>query len=113
MQLHTGYFGTLDNESAYSVDTVPTGMVVTDTVQFYLPDDGKMFTNGIVITDILIVGQDVIEDYGEVDDSGYVSILTKVNGKALFRDITLTASDVNALPSSTVVPTIIFKDWRV
>lgn len=36
-----------------------------------------------------------------VDLSGYVPTTTKVNGKALSGDITLSASDVSALPSST------------
>ena len=41
-----------------------------------------------------------------VDLSGYVPTSRTVNGKALSSDISLTASDVSALPSSTVIPTI-------
>lgn len=37
---------------------------------------------------------------------GAVPTTRKVNGKALSSDITLTASDVSALPSSTVIPTV-------
>lgn len=37
---------------------------------------------------------------------GAVPTTRKVNGKALSADITLSASDVSALPSSTVIPTI-------
>lgn len=37
---------------------------------------------------------------------GAVPTTRKVNGKALSADISLTASDVSALPSSTVIPTI-------
>ena len=41
-----------------------------------------------------------------VDLSGYVPTSRTVNGKALTSNISLTASDVSALPSSTVIPTI-------
>ena len=40
-----------------------------------------------------------------VDLSGYVPTSRTINGKALSSDITLTASDINALPSSTSIPT--------
>lgn len=39
-----------------------------------------------------------------VDLSGYVPTSRKINGKALTSDITLSASDVSALPSSTSIP---------
>lgn len=41
-----------------------------------------------------------------VDLSGYVPTSRTVNGKALTGNITLSASDVSALPSSTTIPTI-------
>lgn len=40
-----------------------------------------------------------------VDLSGYVPTSRTVNGKALSSNITLSASDVSALPNSTVIPT--------
>lgn len=40
--------------------------------------------------------------------SGDVPTTRKVNGKALSSDITLSASDVNALPSDTIIPTILY-----
>lgn len=40
-----------------------------------------------------------------IDLSGYVPTSRKVNGKALTGNISLTASDVGALPSSTAIPT--------
>ena len=43
---------------------------------------------------------------GMVDLSGYVPTTRTVNGKALSNNVSLTASDVGALPSSTVIPTI-------
>lgn len=47
----------------------------------------------------------------DVDLSGYVPTTRKVNNKALSSDITLTASDVGALPDSTVIPAQISKIW--
>lgn len=41
----------------------------------------------------------------------YVPTTRKVNNKALSADITLSASDVGALPSSTAIPTITFRAW--
>lgn len=41
-----------------------------------------------------------------VDLSGYVPTTRTINGKALSSDIILSASDVNALPSSTIIPTV-------
>ena len=41
---------------------------------------------------------------GSVDLSGYVPTSRTINGQALTSDIVLSANDVNALPSSTVVP---------
>jgi len=41
-----------------------------------------------------------------IDLSGYVPTSRTINGKALNTNITLTAADVNALPSSTVIPTV-------
>lgn len=42
---------------------------------------------------------------GSVDLSGYVPTSRTINGKALSSNITLSASDVSALPSSTTIPT--------
>ena len=41
-----------------------------------------------------------------IDLSGYVPTSRTINGKSLSGDISLTASDVGALPSSTVIPTV-------
>ncbi len=52
---------------------------------------------------------DLTNDAGYISSaalSGYVPTSRKVNGKALSADITLNASDVGALPSSTVIPTV-------
>lgn len=39
-------------------------------------------------------------------DATFVPLTRTVNGKALNSDVTLTAADVNALPASTVIPTV-------
>lgn len=41
----------------------------------------------------------------------YVPTSRTINGKALSSNITLSASDVSALPSSTVIPTVTFRAW--
>ena len=51
---------------------------------------------------ITIGGKAVLTDHQDI--SGLVPNTRKVNGKALSADITLTASDVGALPSSTAIP---------
>lgn len=43
---------------------------------------------------------------GDVAAADYVKTSRKVNGKALSSDITLSASDVGALPSNTTIPTV-------
>lgn len=42
---------------------------------------------------------------GKQASGSYVATTRKINGKALSSDITLSASDVSALPSSTIIPT--------
>ena len=50
---------------------------------------------------------------GFVDLSGYVPTSRKINNKALTGDISLTASDVGALPDSTAIPQGTVKSVRV
>ena len=63
---------------------------------------------GIVATDTLNVALAKIEQVLDTKQGGgsYVPTSRTINSKALSSDITLTASDVGALPSSTVIPTI-------
>ena len=63
---------------------------------------------GIVATDTLNVALAKIEQVLDTKQGGgsYVPTSRKINNKDLSSDITLTASDVGALPSSTVIPTI-------
>ena len=60
----------------------------TSTEQFsYIGSEGPYYTKGEA-------------------DTTFVPLTRTVNGKGLNSDITLTASDVGALPSSTVIPTV-------
>ena len=63
---------------------------------------------GIVATDTLNVALAKIEQVLDTKQGGgsYVPTSRTINSKALSSDITLTASDVGALPDSTVIPTI-------
>ena len=58
-------------------------------------------------------GTSGVVDLGTVvtDVSGKVDKTTTINGKALSSNVTLNASDVGALPSTTVIPTITFRQW--
>jgi hypothetical protein len=58
-------------------------------------------------------GTSGVVDLGTVvtDVSGKVDKTTTINGKALSSNVTLSASDVGALSSSTVIPTITFRQW--
>lgn len=58
-------------------------------------------------------GTSGVVDLGTVvtDVSGKVDKTTTINGKALSSNVTLTASEVGALPSTTVIPTITFRQW--
>ena len=48
---------------------------------------------------------------GKQAAGSYVPTTRTINNKALSSDITLSAADVSALPSSTTIPTVTFKTW--
>ena len=73
--------------NAQDVHALPDTTVIPTTT-------GELTNNSGFIT---------IEDVG----ASYVPLTRKVNNKELDADITLTASDVGALPDSTVVPTVV------
>lgn len=83
--------------------TTLTGRVDTaeDNIQMAESDIGDLQTEtGTLKTDMTTVKGAV-----KTLQDTYVPNTTKVNGKALSGDITLTATDVNALPSTTTIPT--------
>jgi hypothetical protein len=83
-----------------------TDAFTTDST--FVEGSGKSYPAGTNIVCINTTGTtykwDVLS--GIVDLSGYVPTSRTINGKALTGDITLSASDVSALPSSTTIPTI-------
>ena len=97
----------IHNVEFRKVDVLPD---VGETYVFYLvPVDDPEVSN---IYDEYIWVLQPDETYGwekigttEVDLSGYVPTSRKINNKALTEDITLTASDVGALPDNTFIPT--------
>ena len=83
-----------------------TDAFTTDST--FVEGSGKSYPAGTNIVCINTSGTtykwDVLS--GIVDLSGYVPTSRTINGKALTGNITLSASDVSALPSSTTIPTI-------
>ena len=127
------YIAKYDN-NAYLYSTTPaasdnsTKVATTAYVDSAINELGSLLTfKGVVATtgdlpgsgndvgDVWIVSEDNSEHVwtGEawerlgptIDLSGYVPTSRTVNGKALSSNITLSASDVGALPSSTEIPT--------
>ena len=77
------------------------------TTSDFVEGAGKSYPAGTNIVCIDVSGTykwDVLS--GIVDLSGYVPTSRTINSKALTSDITLSASDVGALPDSTVIPTL-------
>lgn len=83
------------------VQTLPTTNIKNHTI-YLVPKTAE--TNDIY--DEYMYINNAWEHIGstDVDLSGYVPTSTKINGKSLTTDITLTASDVSALPSNTSIP---------
>ena len=130
----TNYAAALYNSSGYLSSTTPsasdnsTKVATTAYVDSAINELGSLLTfKGVVATtgdlpgsgndvgDVWVVSEDNSEHVwtGEawerlgptIDLSGYVPTSRTVNGKALSSNITLSASDVGALPSSTEIPT--------
>lgn len=84
------------------VNTLPTTDISTTTV-YLLANSSSESQN---LYDEYIYVSDKWEKLGTqtVDLSGYVPTSRTINGKALTGNITLSASDVSALPDSTMIP---------
>jgi len=114
-------------------------VVEVDTLKEYINEDIDTALEGKqdVINDLAAIrsgaalGATALQSYTESDPTVYawakaeqkpsytasevgaVPTTRKINNKALSSDITLTASDVNALPSSTIIPAAqIQSDWN-
>lgn len=48
----------------------------------------------------------LVEELNDLTLEGYVPVTRTINGKSLSDNITLTAEDVGALPSTTVIPNV-------
>lgn len=90
------------------VQALPTTNIKDHTI-YLVPKTG---TTGDVYDEYLRISN-AWEHIGstDVDLSGYVPTSRTVNGKALSSNISLTASDVGALPDSTTIPAQTAKIW--
>lgn len=101
-------FKTTDNDTkntAGSTDTSSKIFLIGATSQAanpqtYSHDTAYVGTDGCLYSN----SKKVLTDHQSL--SGLVPTTRTVNGKALSADISLTASDVGALPSTTVIPTV-------
>ena len=80
----------------------------TKTTASQLPSTGNTTGDVWIVTDTnseyVWTGTDWEQFGTAIDLSGYVQTSRTINNKALTSDITLTASDVGALPDNTVIP---------
>lgn len=72
MILHKGFHGTISGFTAYAVDSAPADMVITEIIEFYTPDFGKIFSNGSITKDSIIVGKDDISSFKEIYDGNFL-----------------------------------------
>jgi len=85
---------------AYTIaKSVPSDAVFTDTTYSNLSD----FTDNLGTSPVHTHSQ-YLTEHQSLD--GYVPTSRTINGKALTSNITLSASDVSALPSNTTIPTV-------
>lgn len=93
--------GDINSFDVEVVTTLPTSNIKEHTIYFVQ----KTGSTGDVYDEYMYINNKW-EHIGstDVDLSGYVPTTRKVNNKALSSDITLTASDVGALPSTTSIP---------
>ena len=93
-----------DNETIKLTTTGSDGgvYVSTDIQKFYY--NNKEVATKDDIPTVYAWAQATTKPSYTAADVGAVPITRTVNGKALNADITLSASDVNALPSSTIIP---------
>lgn len=93
--------GGINSFNVEVVTTLPTTDIDEHTI-YFISNSGS----GTDVYDEYMYINNTWEKIGntQVDLSGYVPTSRKINNKALTADITLTASDVGALPSSTTIP---------
>lgn len=100
--------GTYAELQAYDITTVPVNNIIkvlVDSAHGGAASYYRCVESGGVKSWEYIGSEGAYYTKGEAD-SKFVPQTRTVNGKSLSNDITLTASDVGALPSSTIIPTV-------
>ena len=100
--------GTYADLQAYDISTVPVNDIIKVLVDSTHNDAATYYrcTESGGVKSWTYIGAEGAYYTKSEADSKFVEQTTTVNGKALSSDITLTASDVGALPDSTVIPTV-------
>ncbi len=65
------YKGTINGNFAIACDIAPENMIILEEVEYWQADEGKLFKKGNEYQNILIIGQDRIEEWDEVPDPNY------------------------------------------
>lgn len=69
MKERHSYIGTLNGINGVWCDTKPEGLEIKETVTFYTPDEGMVFTKDGELFDSVVINDDIkIEDYVEIKD---------------------------------------------
>lgn len=110
----------INNKNAASESELAKGLVPDDTpdmsvdeIKKLIPDtatpENQLADKDFVNSSIPTETSQLTNDSGFITindvEAGFVPLTRKVNNKSLDKDITLTASDVGALPNTTVIPT--------
>lgn len=69
MKERKSYVGTLNGVNGIWCDKKPKGLKLKETIVFYAPDEGMIFTKDGELFDSIVIKDDVkIEDYVEIKD---------------------------------------------
>lgn len=69
MKERHSYIGTLNGINGVWCDKKPEGLDLKETVTFYTPDEGMVFTKDGELFDSVVIKDDIkIEDYVEIKD---------------------------------------------
>jgi len=101
-----GYDANEDDDVDYSDDILYH--CINDSLSEYEEQYFASWWNGMILLVGLVIeseGANIYFDAG-IEEFSYVPTYRKINNKPLSTDITLTASDVGALPSTTTIPTV-------
>lgn len=69
MKERHSYIGTLNGINGVWCDKKPEGLEIKETITFYTPDEGMVFTKDGELFDSVVIKDDIkIEDYVEIKD---------------------------------------------